>query len=482
MARQHSLAQKAMSVAEFVKGVHDGQIDVVEHIHRTLEECKIINKEYGYLNLISEESAIAQAKLVSKKRKGAKGALAGLPVSIKDSICVKGVESTAGSAMLKGYIPPFDAGCVSRLRQAGAIIVGKTAQDEFGFGSFSTNTGIGFTAPKNPFDRLRSCGGSSGGAAGLAQKLSVPHVALGESTGGSIVNPASFCGVVGLCPTYGRVSRYGLIDYGSSLDKVGPIGKTVADVALALKVIAGFDEKESTTATVPVEDYPSFVKKDVAGLRVGILKESFGEGTDSAVEKSVWGAIKQLESAGVDCREISLKIPIEYGIPTYYIIAPSEASTNLAKLCGLRYGAEEKIEGDFNTYFSEVRSRAFGKEAKRRIMLGTFTRMAGYRDAYYVKATKVRRLIIDEYKNVFKKCDAVISPTVSILPPRFDEIKNLTPAQNYLIDALTVSPNLAGLPHLNMPVGKHNGLPIGAMLTTDHFKEGVLVQLGAALE
>ncbi|MBI5398146.1 Asp-tRNA(Asn)/Glu-tRNA(Gln) amidotransferase subunit GatA [Candidatus Woesearchaeota archaeon] len=479
MARKSTTEQKNASVAEFVKAVHDGQIDVVEHTHRVLEECKIVNKEYCYFNVIAEESAIAQAKLIAKNKKGI---LAGLPMSIKDSICVKGIESTAGSAILKGYVPPFDATCVERLRKAGAIILGKTSQDEFGFGGFSTNVGVGFTIPKNPFDKLRSCGGSSGGAAGLAQKLTVPHVALGESTGGSIVNPASFCGVVGLCPTYGRVSRYGLIDYGSSLDKVGPIGKTVADVAVTLKVLAGFDEKESTTATVAVDDYSKFVGKDVKSLNVGIVKEGFGEGTDPAVERSVWAAIKRLESAGVNCKEISLKIPIEYGIPTYYIIAPSEASTNLAKLCGLRYGAEEKIEGDFNSYFSQVRARHFGKEAKRRILLGTFTRMAGYRDAYYVKATKVRRLIIDDYKKVFKKFDALISPTVAILPPRFDEIAKLTPAQSYMIDALTVGPNLAGLPHLNMPVGASRGLPIGAMLTADHFNEGKLLQLGAALE
>lgn len=479
MARTSTTEQKCQSVAEFVKQVQDGQIDILENAYRALEECKVINSEYHYFNIISEEAAIAQARFAAKNKKGI---LAGLPVSMKDSLCVKGVESTAGSAILKGYIPPFDATCVARVRNAGAIIVGKTAQDEFGFGSFSTNAGIGFSIPKNPFDKLRSCGGSSGGAAGLARKLTIPHVALGESTGGSIVNPASFCGVVGLCPTYGRVSRYGLIDYGSSLDKIGPIGKTVADVALTLKVIAGFDEKESTTSTTAVDDYPSYVGKSVKGLKVGVIKESFGNGTDPLIEKQVYGAVQRLESAGVQCQEVSLKAPIAYGIPTYYIIAPAEASTNLAKLCGLRYGAQEKIEGDFNQYFSEVRSKYFGKEAKRRIMLGTFSRMAGYRDAYYVKAMKVRRLIIDDYKRVFKRYDALISPTVSILPPRFDEIAKLTPAQSYMIDALTVGPNLAGLPHLNMPVGIGKGLPIGAMLTADHFEEGMLLQLGAALE
>jgi aspartyl-tRNA(Asn)/glutamyl-tRNA(Gln) amidotransferase subunit A len=482
MARSKNAGSGSLSVAEFVKSVHDGQIDLVEHTHAVLEECKIINGEYSYFNVLAYDAAIEEAKKVKNDIKSAKNPLCGVPVSVKDSICVKDVESAAGSAMLKGYIPPFDATCVAKVRSAGGIIIGKTSQDEFGFGGFSTNVGNGFRVPKNPFDLLRSCGGSSGGAAGLSQKIGVAHIALGESTGGSIVNPASFCGVVGLCPTYGRVSRFGLIDYGNSLDKVGPIGKSVSDVALGLKVISGFDSKESTSSRLSVEDYPSFVGKSPKGLKVGIIKEAFGEGTAPAVKKAVYGAVERLESMGVICEEVSLKIPVEYGIPTYYIIAPSEASTNLAKLCGLRYGAQERIEKGFDDYFTDVRSKNFGREAKRRIMLGTFARMSGFRDAYYVKAMKVRRLIIDDYKRVFKGFDALISPTVSILPPRFDEIDKRSAAEAYMIDALTVGPNLAGLPHMSVPVGGSRGLPIGAMLTAGHFKEGKLIQLGSALE
>ncbi|MBW2999229.1 aspartyl/glutamyl-tRNA amidotransferase subunit A [Candidatus Woesearchaeota archaeon] len=468
-----------MNVSEFVKGVQDKNIDVVEHTQKVLDECKKINKEYNYFNFISEELALEQAKNLAKKPKGA---LAGLPISIKDAICVKNVESTAGSKILKGYKPTFNATCVQKLIEQGAIIIGKTAQDEFGFGSFSVNVGLGFTIPLHPFDKNRSCGGSSGGSAGITQKASFPHVSLGESTGGSIVEPASFCGVLGLCPTYGRVSRYGLIDYSNSMDKIGPMGKSMADIALTLRTISGFDNNESTTINTPVDDYPSLVGKDIKGMKLGIIKESFGEGIDKPVSDKVWDGIKKLESLGVKYEEISLGSPIKYGISTYYLLAATEASTNLAKFCGMRYGAHEKLEGSFNEYFAKVRSANFSEEAKRRIMIGTFARMAGYREAYYLKAAKVRTMIIADYKKAFKKFDALVSPTVPILSPTFDEINKLTPLQNYMTDVLTVSPNVAGLPHLNVPVGFEKDLPVGMLLTSDHLQESKLIQLGSALE
>jgi len=448
-------------------------------IKKIIEETKRIDKEHHYFNVISEELALEQAEIIEKEPKGK---LNGITVSVKDCICVKDVESRSGSKILNSYKPVFDATVIEKIKKEGAIIIGKTSQDEFGFGGFSTNIGIDFKVPLNPFDKKRCCGGSSGGSAGITQKASFPHISLGESTGGSIVNPASFCGVVGLCPTYGRVSRYGLIDYANSLDKIGPMGKKVKDVALALEVISGFDSKESTTLNKPVDKYTDFLNKDVKGMKIGVVKEAFGEGVDNVVKDSVWDAIKKLESLGAKYDEISLPNPIKYGIATYYLIATAEASTNLAKYCGMRYGKHEKLDGNFNEYFTKVRSLNFGEEAKRRIILGTFARMAGFRDAYYIKATKVRTLMINEYKKMFKKFDVLVSPTVPILPPKFEDIEKLSLLQNYMIDVLTVGPNLAGLPHMNVNVGFENNLPIGMMLIGDHLDEGKLIQLGSVLE
>src|SRR3990167_8656540 len=398
-----------MNIKEFVEKIKNGEINIVEHTEKVMEECKKINKEYNYFNIISEDLALSQAKeiqkLIKSKDKEVKNKkLLGVAISVKDAICVKGVESTAGSRILKGYKPLFDDTVIKKVKDAGGIVIGKTAQDEFGFGSFSANVGLGFDIPKNPFDRERSCGGSSGGAAGLTQKAPFPHIALGESTGGSIAEPASFCGVFGLCPTYGRVSRYGLMDYANSLDKIGTLGKSAYDAALLLEVIAGFDNNESTTINAPIEKYTESINKIIKNMKIGIIKESFND-IDKNVEKNVRDGIKKLEEQGAKAEEISLKLPIEHGISTYYIIATSEASTNLAKYCGMRYGIADKLEGNFNEYFTKVRSNNFGAEAKRRIILGTFARMSGYRDAYYIKATKVRAMIVNEYKKLFKKYD-----------------------------------------------------------------------------
>ena len=464
-----------MKVQEFIKKVQDKDINIVEHIHKVLEECKKINKEYHYLNTISEELALKQAEQI---KKNPKGKLAGVPISIKDSICVKDIESTAGSKILKGYKPYFHATAVEKAIKEGAIIIGKTAQDEFGFGGFSTNAGVDFEIPLNPFDKNRATGGSSGGAGGLTQKASFPNIGLGECTGGSIESPASFCGVFGLVPTYGRVSRYGLIDYGNSLDKLGPLGKNIYDCALMMEVISGYDEKDSTSLNKEVDSYTKYLKKDVKSLKIGVIKEAFSDGTDNSVKKNVWNGIKKLEKQGCTYKEISLPITMKYGVSTYYTLATTEASTNLAKYCGMRYGASEEIKGNFDEYFTNVRSKNFGKEAKRRIMLGTFARMSGFRDAYYIKAAKVRSLIIEEYKKAFNNFDILITPTMPILPPTFKELEKLTPLQDYMMDIMTVSPNLAGLPHINIPVGFEKSLPIGMMIISDHLQEGKLIQVG----
>jgi len=478
-----------MNTKEFVNKIKNNEIDIVEHTHKVINDCKKINKEYNYFNVISENLALQQAKELLKQikdnDKGIKNKkLLGVAVSVKDAICVKDVESTAGSRILKGYKPLFDATVIKKVKDAGGIIIGKTSQDEFGFGSFNVNVGLGFKVPRNPFDKHRSCGGSSGGAAGLSQIAEFPHIALGESTGGSIVEPASFCGVFGLCPTYGRVSRYGLIDYANSLDKIGPIGKNLYDVASLLGVISGFDENESTTIDRPIDNYTESINKNIKKMKVGVITDAFrGEGNEK-VDKIVYHAIDELGKKGAIIEFPSLKLSFdkESSLAAYYLIATAEASTNLAKYCGMRYGMSEKLMGNFNEYFSGVRSKYFGEETKRRIMLGTFARMSGYRDAYYLKALKVREKIVQEYKKSFKKYDALVCLTMPILPPKFSDIERLSPLDLYKMDVITVSPNLAGLPHLNVPVGFVDKLPVGMLLITDHLQESKLIQLGSVFD
>ncbi|MEM4336381.1 MAG: amidase family protein [Candidatus Woesearchaeota archaeon] len=470
-----------MRTLEFIEEIKKGNISVEENTHKFIEDAEKIDKEFAYFNTISKELAIKQAKEIDIliKQKKTRGLLLGIPVSVKDCIVVKDVESCAGSRILKGYVPTFNATSVQRCIENGAVIVGKTSQDEFGFGSFSVNVGKGFRVPKNPFDKERVCGGSSGGSAGITQKTKFNHISLAESTGGSIVAPASFCGVAGLCPTYGLVSRYGLIDYANSLDKIGPIGKSVEDCALMLNVISGYDKKDSTSLNIKKEDYLEYLKDNNKKFKVAIIKEAFGEGTDENVKNIV---LDKLAKSCIEYEEISLPITYEYSIADYYILATTEASTNLAKYCGMRYGAAEKLEGNFNEYFSKVRSLNFGEEAKRRIILGTFARMAGFREAYYLKALKVRTKIIEEYKTAFKKYDVLISPTMPILPPKFSDIKKLTPLQNYMIDILTVGPNISGMPHLSLNAGMKNGLPVGILAIADHLQEGKLISFCKDIE
>jgi len=389
------------------------------------------------------------------------------------------MRSTAGSKILDGYIPPFDATVVEKCRKEGAFIIGKTAQDEFGFGTFSTH--CAYAVPKNPYDLERSCGGSSGGAACLTAVADFPHIAIAESTGGSISCPAAFTGTVGLTPTYGRVSRWGLIDYANSLDKIGCIGKTVKDVALLLSVISGYEPLDSTSLQVPEEDFMKYLKKDTKGMKIGVPKEYFGEGVNQKIKDLIWKGIKQLEDLGMDYQEISLP-HTNYALPSYYIIAMAEASTNLAKFCGMRYGLHEELKGNFEQYFSKVRKEGFGEEAKRRIILGTYARMAGFRNAYYLKALKVRTRVIEDFKIAFKKFDVVIAPTMPIVAPRFDEIEKMEPIQQYMMDILTVAPNLAGIPMISVPCGFIDGLPVGMHIMADHLQEKNVLRVAHAFE
>ena len=377
------------------KGKTDFSV-IEENLHKIILELKASqNKGLNYIESYDESLVLSQLQdLKEKARNGEKGKLFGVPITVKDAICVKGLESKAGSKILSGYKPVFDATVITKARAEGAIILAKATQDEFGFGTFATNTDL---IPLNPFDNERSCGGSSGGSAGFTAYTSRYHVSLGESTGGSIACPASFCGVTGITPTYGLVSRYGLIDYANSMDKIGTIGRGVDDSALLLSVIAGKDSRDSTSLD------KGFTIEEGPMQKVALIKDFF-DICDDSVKKVVMEKIDKMREF-VTVEEVSLPMNVKYALAAYYIIATSEASTNLAKLSGLRYGKQEDVEGrHFDEYFSAVRSFNFTDEAKRRIILGTFARMSGYRDAYYLKAMKVRTKLIEEFEGYFKAC------------------------------------------------------------------------------
>lgn len=388
--------------------------------------------------------------------------------SAKDNLTAKGFEATAGSKILKGYRPPFDATPIKKMKEAGGFLSGKTNMDEFGFGTFSANSAFGI--PKNPFDLNRSCGGSSGGSACAAAVLE-DHVSLGVSTGGSIVCPASFCGVYGLAPSYGRVSRYGLIDYGNSLDKVGLLSFRASDLRKYLPVISGKDQHDPTSMVQP--DLELGKKKIKA---VAVPKEAVeGEGISKGVMECFNKSVELLKSMSIDVEYVSMPT-LKYSIPAYYVIATSEASTNLARYCGMRYGQQEgDLTLKFDDYFTSFRSQYFGDEAKRRILLGTFTRMVGYADRYYNKALQVRGAIIEDYKKQFERFDAVITPTMPFISPRFDEISKMSALDSYKADFLTVPPNITGMPHLSVPCGYSEGMPVGLLFTSAHWDEDVLI-------
>ncbi len=453
-------------VKEHIEEVRNGNVNIKEFIQEVVERSQRIQKKYAPFITLIEKPATA-----------GNGIIDSLPISVKDSICTKGIMTTAGSKILEGYVPPFDATSVANAKSDGGIIIGKTALDEFGFGTFSVNCAYGI--PKNPHDTTRSCGGSSGGAACLTAAADFPHVAIAQSTGGSITAPAAFTGTVGITPTYGRVSRYGLIDYSNSMDKIGTIGKTVYDASLLLSSISGYDKLDSTSAEIVKEDFTSFDAID--GVRIGIPKEYFSEGVDRRVAKEVRSGIERLESLGATCEEMSLPMT-DYGIASYYITAISEASTNLARYCGLRYGMQKDVEGDFDAYFSSIRSTGFGQEAKRRIILGTYARMAGFRDAYYIKALRIRTKIINEFAGAFKRFDVLIAPSMPIIAPTFSEIASLSPVKAYGMDVLTVPPNMAGIPHVSVPVGKVDSMPVGMQVMAAHFKESNAIRVAAAME
>ena len=404
--------------------------------------------------------------------------LAGVPVGIKDVMVTKGVRSTAGSKILENYIPPYDCSAVARMEAAGAIMLGKLNCDEFAMGSSNENSAYG--PVRNPRDKSRVPGGSSGGsAAAVAAGMAV--AALGSDTGGSIRQPASFCGVVGLMPTYGRVSRYGLIAFASSLDHIGPLTRTVRDAATILRVIAGHDPLDSTSADVPVPDYVAELARPVSGLRIGVPKEYFGEGLDDEVRAAVESGIDKLRAAGCDIVPISLP-HTAYAIPTYYVIATAEASANLARFDGVRYGYRAKSARTLSQMYRESRDQGFGAEVKRRIMLGTYALSSGYYDAYYLKAQRVRTLLTREFEAAFQAVDAIVTPTAPTPAFKLGE-KADDPLSMYLADIYTVTADLAGVPGVSVPCGQsRSGLPIGLQVLGRHFDESTVLRVAGAVE
>ena len=407
-----------------------------------------------------------------------KGKLAGIPVLMKDNICVKDEATTCASRILAGFKPPYDATVVKKLEEEGAVLIGKANMDEFAFGSSCETSCYGPT--KNPWDITRIPGGSSGGSA-AAVSADETILALGSDTGGSIRQPAALCGVVGLKPTYGRVSRYGLIAFASSLDQIGPITKDTEDAALLLSVIAGYDEMDSTSVDLPVPDYTKALSKDVKGLRIGVPKEYFIEGLDKEIEAGVKAAIELLRSLGAKVHEISLP-HTEYAVGTYYIVATAEASSNLARFDGVQYAFRAGNARDMIDMYIKTRSQGFGDEAKRRILLGTYCLSTGYYDAYYLKAQKVRTKIREDFDKAFKECDCIITPTSPTPAFKIGEKMN-DPLSMYLSDIYTIPANLAGLPAMSIPCGfSKNGLPIGMQILAKAFDEETIFRAAYTFE
>ena len=435
-----------------------------------LEEGKKFD-DIQFFKQLKQKNATMNFMREIEEGEAGSGELENVPFVVKDAICTEGVTTSAGSRILENYEPVFDATVVKRLKDAGAKFFGKTAQDEFGFGTFSTNNAFG--TPKNPHDPERVVGGSSGGAGAVVATVEQPIISIGESTGGSITNPAAYNGVVGITPTYGRVSRYGLVDYANSLDKIGVLAKTVYGAAKGLEVIAGNDENDQTTVDREVPELSDLDEKE--DLKIAVPKQYLElDGLQEGVKENFENSIDKFEEMGAEVEEVDMPLlSADIAVPAYYVLAMAEASTNLAKMAGMRYGKEddpEKYE-DYDEYFSEIRSEGFGEEVKRRIMVGTYTRMAGYRDDYYIKAAKVRQKIIDQFKEVFEEFDVIASPSMPNIAPKIEEAEEMSPTEIYAMDTLTVGPNLAGMPMISVPNGKSEGMPTGLHLVGDHFEE-----------
>ncbi len=466
----------AHELHELLKSKKTSAVEITESVFGQIE--KVESKISAYVTLTKDITLLTARKVDEKIKRGEKLLpLEGIPTAIKDNMCTKGVPTTASSKILSGYKPPYDATVVEKLAKLNAPMTGKTNLDEFAMGSSTENSAIKTT--KNPWDIQRVPGGSSGGAA-ASVAANETILALGSDTGGSIRQPASFCGVVGFKPTYGRVSRYGLIAFASSLDQIGPITKDVTDTALLMNAIAGYDDHDSTSVDRPVPDHTKALVNNIKGLKVGVISDLLGKGIDKDVKELVQKAVKKLEELGAKIEEVKMPT-FEYAVPTYYLIAPAEASANLERYDGVKYGHRSKEAKDLITMYYNTRREGFGPEVKRRIMIGTYALSSGYYDAYYLKAQKVRTLIARDFEKAFARFDVLVSPTSPSVAFKIGEKKD-DPISMYLSDIATIPVNLAGIPAISIPCGFSNGLPVGLQIIGKAFDEETILKVAYTYE
>ena len=438
-----------------------------------IERCNKHNNSLNCFITITEEEALKKARQADKKRaSGDYNLLTGIPIAQKDIFCTNGIKTTCGSKMLDNFVAPYDATLIKKMNDAGFIMLGKTNMDEFAMGSSNETS---FYGPvKNPWDDCRVPGGSSGGSASAVAARLTP-AATGTDTGGSIRQPSSFCGITGLKPTYGRVSRYGMVAFASSLDQGGPMTQTAEDAALIMNIIAGFDEHDSTSTEKPTDNYTEKLNNSIKGLKIGLPKQYFDENLDNNVAGVIENGLKELEKLGAKCVDVELP-HTELSIPAYYVVAPAECSSNLSRYDGVRFGHRCKEPKDLSDLYCRSRQEGFGKEVKRRIMTGTYVLSAGYYDAYYIKAQKIRQIISNDFQNVFKNVDIIAGPTTTGVAFKLNEKLN-DPISMYLSDLYTVSVNLAGLPAISVPSGFINKLPVGMQLIGNYFQESLLMNV-----
>lgn len=468
-----------LTISQAVARMERGELSAVELTESCLGRIDAVEETVTAFITIDREGALVQAENADRQRKsGAAGTLCGIPLSVKDLLCTKGLRTTCGSKMLADFIPPYDATVVEKLKKAGAVIIGKTTMDEFAMGS--TSESCAFGVPENPWKKGYVAGGSSGGSAASVAALECLG-SLGSDTGGSIRQPASLCGVVGMKPTYGRVSRYGLTAFASSLDQVGPLSRNVADCALLMDVISGYDQMDSTSVKREIPSYLSSLTDGLEGLTIGVPREYFTEGLDEEVKAIIYNSIEVLKKKGAKIIDVSLP-HTEYCVAVYYLIAPSEASSNLARYDGALYGYRDMEAETLLDMYKETRSKGFGAEVKRRILIGTYALSSGYYDAYYKKASQVRTLILDDFKKAFAACDVLVSPVTPT--PAWKKGENTEdPLAIYMSDILTLSANLAGIPGMSVPGGfTTDGLPVGVQLQAAHFQEEKLLKTAFNLE
>ena len=471
---------KSMTALQLGQMIKKKEVSVKEAVQERLAQIADLDETLGSFVTVDEEGALKRAEEVQKGIDDGTitGALAGVPVAVKDNICTKDLLTTCSSKILSNFVPPYSAQAVDNLKAAGAVIVGKTNMDEFAMGSTTETSAYGVT--RNPWNTEHVPGGSSGGSCAAVASCEVPY-ALGSDTGGSIRQPGSFCGVTGLKPTYGTVSRYGLIAYGSSLDQIGPIAKDISDCAAILEMIASYDKKDSTSVKRDAYDFTSALLDDVKGMKIGIPSDYLSAGLNEEVKAAVLKAAEVLKAKGAEVEEFQLSL-VEYAIPAYYVIASAEASSNLARFDGVKYGYRAKDYNGLHNMYKKSRSEGFGEEVKRRIMLGSFVLSSGYYDAYYLKALRTKALIRQSFDRAFEKYDVILGPVAPTTAPKLGASLS-DPLQMYLGDIYTISVNLAGLPGVSVPCGiDSNGLPIGVQLIGDCFQEKKIIRAAYAYE